>query len=118
MGTNYYIQSPKCECCGQAKEDVHIGKQSFGWAFLFSPEYESASQWFEALFNAEANNHNIVDEYGRLWRAIDIVDLVLANSTKATGFTAGKSMYGPGNPAEHERLDSYGFRISKHKGFC
>ncbi len=35
MGTNFYLHSGICECCGKADEIHHIGKSSMGWKFLF-----------------------------------------------------------------------------------
>lgn len=36
MGTNYYLMTKACEHCGRGNdgEGVHIGKASFGWAFM------------------------------------------------------------------------------------
>ena len=38
MGCNYYIydKSKKCKCCGRGEEEIHIGKSSGGWKFLFN----------------------------------------------------------------------------------
>jgi hypothetical protein len=38
MGTNYYVRRPPCEnpCTHcQGSEDIHLGKASAGWAFVF-----------------------------------------------------------------------------------
>lgn len=34
MGTNYYLRHNACGGCGRY-DDIHIGKQSAGWSFLF-----------------------------------------------------------------------------------
>ncbi len=35
MGTNYYAQIDCCKTCGKPGEELHIGKSSGGWRFLF-----------------------------------------------------------------------------------
>lgn len=35
MGTNYYLHKDFCPCCGRPNEEIHIGKYSAGWKFLF-----------------------------------------------------------------------------------
>ena len=35
MGTNYYLNTDYCPCCGQSKQRIHIGKSSCGWRFNF-----------------------------------------------------------------------------------
>lgn len=35
MGTNYYLETDFCPCCGKPKLSIHIGKASCGWKFLF-----------------------------------------------------------------------------------
>ena len=65
MGTNYYMRSQICSCCGSFKEEKHIGKQSIGWEFLFSgeyPELTQSSQWHEIL---SMDGVGIYDEYGK-----------------------------------------------------
>lgn len=63
MGTNYYIQNQnKCPTCGHAEEDdIHIGKSSAGWKFLFNAiQYKSFDEWLPVL---QANSDFIYDEY-------------------------------------------------------
>lgn len=33
MGTNYYLHTKPCPCCGVTKPPIHIGKSSGGWVF-------------------------------------------------------------------------------------
>lgn len=35
MGTNYYLRTDFCVCCGHPKTEIHLGKSSGGWKFLF-----------------------------------------------------------------------------------
>jgi hypothetical protein len=42
MGTNYYAATDRCPHCGRADEKLHIGKSSFGWAFLFRAHLDYA----------------------------------------------------------------------------
>ena len=72
MGTNYYVNYNICKCCGRG-EQVHIGKSSCGWKFLFyaprKSEYgfnyetiTSIDDWKKFL---KENEHTIEDEYGK-----------------------------------------------------
>lgn len=83
MGTNYYLRFNACGHC-ERYEDAHIGKQSFGWSFLFrryehrlmneehpdwgyeprSPfgfEVRSRADWLRVLAEVPGT---VVDEYG------------------------------------------------------
>ena len=35
MGTNFYLETDFCPCCGKPKSKIHLGKASMGWKFLF-----------------------------------------------------------------------------------
>lgn len=92
MGTNYYAEINKCECCKRC-DKIHIGKSSMGWAFTFRgyknpygyietdegkdvpvPDdfcISSWKDWKEYLKNTE-----IIDEYGRNISYDEFVDLV------------------------------------------
>ncbi len=35
MGTNFSWRQPPCTHCGRADSDLHVGKSSGGWSFLF-----------------------------------------------------------------------------------
>lgn len=60
MGTNYYLKTEACECCGLHNErnTMHIGKSSFGWCFAlhvgdylndtdYPPKAHSLEDWQE-----------------------------------------------------------------------
>lgn len=34
MGTNYYVRKNECDKCGRY-EEIHLGKKSSGWVFIF-----------------------------------------------------------------------------------
>lgn len=62
MGTNYYARQNECEKCGQYTE-LHIGKSSWGWLFLFQynggehyKNIEEMKRWLKGK--------SIYDEYG------------------------------------------------------
>ena len=65
MGTNFYLESKPCECCGRADEPLHIGKSSAGWAFALHvyPEkgINNLYDWRKIL---KETNGKIVNEYG------------------------------------------------------
>lgn len=35
MGTNYYLKTDYCPCCGHPRKKIHLGKSSYGYKFLF-----------------------------------------------------------------------------------
>lgn len=71
MGTNYYLRKV-CSTCGHAEEELHIGKQSAGWVFLWQGyddntlgiHVRSRREWIERIKQALANGWTIQDEYG------------------------------------------------------
>ncbi|NHW45951.1 hypothetical protein HAV21_03440 [Paenarthrobacter sp. MSM-2-10-13] len=36
MGTNYYARINTCPTCHRPEEEIHLGKSSYGWQFLFA----------------------------------------------------------------------------------
>jgi len=51
MGTNYYYKEDinTCKCCGRPEEikEIHIGKSSCGWNFLFDCYLKTYKEWVE-----------------------------------------------------------------------
>lgn len=73
MGTNYYLHSDFCPCCGKPRKETHLGKLSMGWKFLIHKtnkvfDYNSLCNFIETGI--------IKDEYGDEWVAQDFIDLV------------------------------------------
>jgi hypothetical protein len=66
MGTNYYTRVNECHFCGRYGE-LHIGKHSGGWVFLFRGYKElginSKKDWEDLL----GSYKGIYDEYLRMW---------------------------------------------------
>lgn len=70
MGTNYYLKlyrGDKCEHCGRSDEldEIHIGKSSAGWKFLFDPNYGEFPTFLAWQKMLETHPNDIYDEYGR-----------------------------------------------------
>ena len=59
MGTNYYLCTNYCDSC-ERFDKQHLGKQSFGWPFMFS-DWAFVEDW-KVLAKEESNS--IIDEYG------------------------------------------------------
>lgn len=119
MGTNYYVSvEPPCEHCGRGGENLHVGKQSFGWAFLFAAYPErmltSAKSWREFL---QATTAPLVDEYGetidkdRFWKMVD------ANKKAWTSRSAPLSAWGSADRERYEYIDEDGYRVSRSADF-
>lgn len=82
MGTNYYAQLEEvCKCCGRGDEDLHIGKQSAGWQFIFAdyPErgLDTAEAWFSFL-----EGRSILNEYNKPIAPDEFIQMVKHNQGK------------------------------------
>jgi len=63
MGTNYHVKLNECECCGKCDEEIHLGKKSGGWVFLFrlQPKFYNT---FDEFIKYIIQDHIIIyDEY-------------------------------------------------------
>lgn len=109
MGTNYYLKvykGKKCDKCGRSDEleELHIGKSSAGWAFLFNPNnnlFNSFRDWREVL---EKNPNSIFSEYG--------------NNVSLFAFYKMIADKKDGKKHETDKIDFEGYRISKYSDFC
>jgi hypothetical protein len=63
MGTNYYVHNNPCKHCGRS-EEIHIGKDSHGWKFMFNYNEGKFYKNFDELRDW-LGGKTIVDEYGR-----------------------------------------------------
>lgn len=82
MGTNYYVHTPACEkACEHcsAPEQLHLGKSSAGWKFLFQAEEDWPREQAYSLWLERAQSGEIKDEYGR---TITLGDLLARVETK------------------------------------
>jgi hypothetical protein len=81
MGTNYYLRSKKCEHCGSSGTDLHVGKQSGGWKFLWRAHHDMSLQlntgkdWLMYLLQSKAQ---LVDEYGQTLNKLNFIAEVFA----------------------------------------
>ena len=75
MGTNFYIKSERCECCGIEPELFHIGKNSSGWLFSLHRTglLVNIESW---LIHLVKNKDGIVDEYGRAMKLSTMIDII------------------------------------------
>ena len=83
MGTNYYIETEKCECCDRS-DMIHIGKSSCGWVFSLheTEELKSLENWITKLLHG-----TISDEYGR---EIDFRSMINTISNRSFGKIGSK----------------------------
>jgi len=121
MGTNYYTTAePPCEKCGRGSEQLHIGKSSAGWKFLFAPYPEHGLTSWRA-WQTFLTNRVIQDEYGAIVDLADLKALVEAKQGDGMldGATAPESMYGRplGKRSDIETADEYGYRFSTTADF-
>jgi hypothetical protein len=86
MGTNYYLKTAACECCGlhDERNTMHIGKSSGGWCFSLhvgkwlndsddEPEAHSLEDW-QALWSREG--WIIVNEYQDPITTEEMMDII------------------------------------------
>lgn len=116
MGTNYYTDGDlPCACCGRGGEELHIGKSSGGWQFLFAPYPErgltSFKAWREFLTDRE-----IRDEYGDKHTLADLMALVESKQAGINSRTATRDQWGPA-PRDNEGGDPDGYRFARHPDF-
>ena len=66
MGTNFYLHTNFCPCCGQPREKVHLGKSSCGNKFLI---HKIPNRIFNyKSFCSYIKEGVIYDEYGTEWK--------------------------------------------------
>ena len=73
MGTNYYLHTDFCPCCGKPREEAHLGKTSYGWKFLF---HKTKQVYDYKSFCNFIKQGIIYDEYGDKYSSLDMLDLV------------------------------------------
>ena len=74
MGTNYYLTTKPCECCGH-NEETHIGKSSAGWAFALhvTDKIKSLEDW-KILFDKFGSV--ITNEYGETITPTEMINRI------------------------------------------
>jgi len=90
MGTNYYLKTAPCECCGlyDERNTMHIGKSSYGWCFSLhvgkwlndlkdGPEAHNLEDW-QALWNRDG--WVIVDEERRTVTPQEMLSIITERS--------------------------------------
>jgi hypothetical protein len=103
MGTNYYVpHKPPCPTCGLGSEDLHIGKSSMGWRFMFR-EYPEHGLTTWPAWKAFLVGRMIIDEYGQAHTLDALISLI---ESKQDGQTSS-----------HNRIDDDGFSFSRGE-FC
>lgn len=76
MSTNYEYRYNECSSCARF-DDLHIGKSSGGWSFIFAAHRDnginSYKYWLQFF---DEHPGTIVDEYGREMSLDDFKDMV------------------------------------------
>ncbi|MFH9072705.1 hypothetical protein [Streptomyces alboflavus] len=81
MGTNYFVRTPPCaDACAHcsASEELHLGKSSAGWRFLFQAGQDWPREKAYSLWVERAKSGVINDEYGRTVTLDELLALVEA----------------------------------------
>ena len=73
MGTNYYLKTDFCPCCGKPRKTIHLGRTAHGWKFLFHKQ--------PRIFNYESfckaiDTGIIEDEYERQLSKDDLLNII------------------------------------------
>lgn len=122
MGTNYYAKIKPCDHCGVSKEELHIGKSSGGWKFLFAPYPEhNLTTWKAWLRYLLSKDVTIRDEYGQDIHIDDFYDLVEANQRPENLDAGNASEAQWGSPMNgrdrYETKDDAGYRFARDPEF-
>lgn len=118
MGTNYYLtlKENPCPTCGHdSSRDLHIGKSSAGWVFLWhgykgddwddsraGRDLTTPTEWFEFLAERTGQGRAIRDEYGEEHSVQQLMSRVLAKRK--------------GSPRAAETPDRYGHKVAHVEG--
>jgi len=93
MGTNYYLKTEVCECCGRSDEELHIGKSSGGWCFsLHYDDDEGVCSLDDWLVLFRATDNVIRDEYGNVITPTEMQRVICNRGAKSDKFE--KKPYG------------------------
>ena len=117
MGTNYYLSSKPCSCCGRKDSQRHIGKSSAGWVFALHVYPDQAKGELAWLYvNASHENQGIgqkmIQFIENKARELGLNEL-LTLSTQAFTYFQSKGGFAEGTsddlpPARREKYDQSG----------
>lgn len=113
MGTNYYQLIDRCEHCGRARENRHIGKSSAGWTFSFHAIPEDNVNSYQDWLREFAISPWIQDEYGDLITVEDFKKMVEAKRESPYNHTTYCEQHHPEHAARDCHLDNEGHSFSK-----
>ena len=63
MGTNYYARIDACKHCNRSDENIHLGKLSSGWVFLFRTQKQYYNNFNDFKIFIYRGDVRIFDEY-------------------------------------------------------
>lgn len=113
MGTNYYLKINCCKECGR-HDLVHIGKSSWGWAFLFTNTYPDKKKWKKVIDTSVGIS--IVDEYHHKISKKKFWAMVEERKDQQNMFTfKGERNRYEENPEQYEYIDPEGYRFAKQE---
>ena len=83
MGTNYYAKLNICPTCRRPEEEIHIGKSSGGWKFMF----ELNKKYFENIKEMKdyLKDKVIENEYGEVVSNKDFWSMVEGKQKERQG---------------------------------
>lgn len=75
MGTNFYLEMPRCPTCCHQPPDWHIGKRSGGWAFALHVDEACCNleRWDAAM---RMPGTTIKDEYGQTLTVDEMLHII------------------------------------------
>lgn len=105
MGTNYYFRMKPCPYCNRAVEDIHLGKDSYGWKFTFEVHIDLGINSFDSLkqfIHTHQHEGEIVDDHNRLLSWEEFCEIV-NGSMRLNGVDSVKE------DSEYSYYDSHGY---------
>lgn len=95
MGMNYYCISNVCPCCHESKSKKHIGKSSWGWAFLFqSYGFEGPSSYKEWIEELSQSHKLIINEENEQVPLEFLLSLINDNDRNKTKLSSARMYSG------------------------
>ncbi len=131
MGTNYYLHSAGCPCCGRSDPPLRIGKSAAGWCFALQV-YPDGTEgggsgkiirdlWDWIKLWANERESVIKDEYGKEVTPLEMIDCIVNRTGRdepqsKVWLLDNQAVMGPRNLAQPSKWVEGGPKITYVQG--
>lgn len=105
MGTNYYAKVNVCPNCKKEDREIHLGKSSGGWKFMFRAHEEYYKDFPTFCEFIQKPNVEIRDEYGEKRTPEALIDFIEAKQS----LKSHNQLYGGGKDVNGFEFFDYEF---------